>query len=102
MNFPERTQLNKIYNKAKFLKMSEMSTVARNEFSSNVERLLLANILRRDTINIEQGEKIKEIKVLEIILTNKNLSDNLIKEIDSTAPWIIYCLRKECLQLLYQ
>ena len=95
MNFPEKTQLNKIYNKAKFLKMSELSTVARNEFNANVDRLILANILRKDTLNIEPGENIKEIKVLEISLKDKNISDNLIKEIDSTAPRIIYCLRIE-------
>lgn len=82
--------------KAKFMKMAELSTISRNEFNSNVDRLILANILRKDTINIEAGDSVKEIDVLEFNLKKQALSDNLIKDIDSSVPkHIIYCLKFE-------
>lgn len=96
MNFPEKTILNRIMPKAKFMKMAELSTVSRNELNSNVDRLILANVLRKDTINVLPGENINEIDVLEFNLKKKSLSDNLIKDIDSSVPkHIIYCLRYE-------
>ncbi len=94
MNFSEKTQLNKIMSKSNFLKMVNLNTVAKNEFNAKVERLYLANILRKDTINIEPGNKIKEINILEIHIKDKYISDNLIKCIDSALPrYLVYCLR---------
>ena len=96
MNFPEKTTLNRIMPKAKFMKMAELSTISRNELNSNIDRIILANVLRRDTINIEHGENISEIDVLELTLKRKCVSDNLIKDIDSNVPkHIIYCLHYE-------
>ena len=96
MNFPEKTILNRIMPKAKFMKMAELTTISRNELNSNIDRIILANVLRKDTINIEQGENINEIDVLELTLKKKSVSDNLIKDIDSNIPkHIIYCLHYE-------
>lgn len=86
MNFPDKTKLHRIMDKAKFAKMSELSTIVRKEFQANVDRLVLANILRKDTINIESGKEIQEIDVLEISLKKKQFSDNLIKEIEVATP----------------
>ena len=86
MLFSEKTKLNKIMPKAKFIKLAELSTAVRNEFNNNVDRLRLANILRQDTINIPKGKTVVEINVFEFQLKEKIVSDNLIKEIDSTIP----------------
>lgn len=86
MLFSEKTKLNKIMPKAKFVKLAELSTTVRNEFNNNVDRLRLANILRQDTINIPKGKTVVEINVFEFQLKEKNVSDNLIKEIDSAIP----------------
>jgi len=94
MLFSEKTKLNKIMPKAKFMKFANLSSVGRNELQANIERLILANILRKDTINIEQGKAVKEINVFEFVLKEKKLSDNLIKEIDSNIPkYILFLLR---------
>ena len=61
MFFSEKTQLNKILPKAKFMKLAELSTPIRAEIQNNVERIILANILRQETINISSGENFKEI-----------------------------------------
>ena len=86
MLFSEKTQLNRIMPKAKFVKLAELSTTVRNEFNNNVERLRLANILRQDTTNIPKGKTVVEINVFEFQLKEKTVSDNLIKEIDSAIP----------------
>lgn len=86
MLFSEKTKLNKIMPKAKFIKLAELSTAVRNEFNNNVDRLRLANILRQDTINIPKGKTVVEINVFEFQIKEKTVSDNLIKEIDSAIP----------------
>ena len=86
MLFSEKTKLNKIMPKAKFIKLAELSTAVRNEFNNNVDRLRLANILRQDTTNIPKGKTVVEINVFEFQLKEKIVSDNLIKEIDSAIP----------------
>ena len=86
MLFSEKTKLNRIMPKAKFIKLAELSTTVRNEFNNNVDRLRLANILRQDTTNIPKGKTVVEINVFEFQLKEKNVSDNLIKEIDSVIP----------------
>lgn len=85
MLFPQKTQLNKILNKQQFCKLANLSPVSKNEINANAERILLANVLRKDTINIE-GNVVKEIDVFEIKLKDKKYSDNLIKDIDANIP----------------
>lgn len=82
--------------KARFMKLAELSTASRNELNENVERLIISNTLREDTLNIQKGTYVSEIDVFEILLRTKNLSDRLIKEIDSIIPKnIIYVLKNE-------
>lgn len=86
MLFSEKTQLNRIIPKAKFMKLAGLSTAIRKEFQNNVDRLILANILRKDTVNINPGKNVNEIDVFEFLLKEKTVSDNLIREIDSAIP----------------
>lgn len=86
MLFSEKTQLNRIMPKAKFMKLAELSTPVRAEFQNNVEKLILANILRQETTNISKGKNVQEIDVFEFLLKEKQLSNNLIKEIDVAIP----------------
>lgn len=86
MLFSEKTKLNKILPRAKFMKMIGLSTGARAELQNNVERLILANILNTSTTNFAKGKTVEEIDVLEFLLKTKEVSDKLIKEIDSSMP----------------
>lgn len=86
MLFSEKTKLNKILPRAKFMKMIGLSTSARAELQNNVERLILANILNTSTTNFAKGKTVEEIDVLEFLLKTKEVSDKLIKEIDSSMP----------------
>lgn len=86
MLFSEKSKLNKILPRAKFMKMIGLSTSARAELQNNVERLILANILNTSTTNFAKGKTVEEIDVLEFLLKTKEVSDKLIKEIDSSMP----------------
>ena len=68
------------------MKLAELSTPVRAEFQNNVERLILANILRQETTNISKGKNVQEIDVFEFLLKEKQVSNNLIKEIDVARP----------------
>lgn len=94
MLFGEKTQLNRIMPKAKFMKLAELSTPVRAEFQNNVERLILANILRQETTNISKGKNVQEIDVFEFLLKEKQVSNNLIKEIDVAIPKYILFIFK--------
>lgn len=96
MLFPEQTRVNKIMPKAKFMKLAELSTTVREEIQNNVERLIISNVLNEKTIHIAKGRDVVEIDVFEIQLKLRELSDKVIKEIDSALPRnIIYILRYE-------
>lgn len=96
MLLPTHTVVNKIMDKAKFMKFAELSTASRKEMSENVERLRMANTIKESTIHIEKGKNVVEISVFEIILKTKEFSDRLVKEIDSAIPKnIVYVLRYE-------
>ena len=94
MLFSEKTQLNRIMPKAKFMKLAELSTPVRAEFQNNVEKLILANILRQETTNISKGKNVQEIDVFEFLLKEKQSSNNLIKEIDVAIPKYILFIFK--------
>lgn len=96
MLLPAHTVVNKIMDKAKFMKFAELSTASRKEMSENVERLRMANTIKESTIHIEKGKNVVEINVFEIMLKTKEFSDRLVKEIDSAIPKnIVYVLRYE-------
>ena len=96
MLLPAHTVVNKIMDKAKFIKFAELSTASRKEMSENVERLRMANTIKESTIHIEKGKNVVEISVFEIMLKTKEFSDRLVKEIDSAIPKnIVYVLRYE-------
>lgn len=72
--------------KAKFMKLAGLSTNVRNELQNNVERLILANVLNKSTTNFAKGKDVEEIDVFEFLLKTKEVSNALVKEIDSSIP----------------
>ena len=86
MLFGEKTKLNRIMPKAKFMKLAGLSTNVRNELQNNVERLILANVLNKSTTNFAKGKDVEEIDVFEFLLKTKEVSNALVKEIDSSIP----------------
>lgn len=86
MLFGEKTKLNRIMPKAKFMKLAGLSTNVRNELQNNIERLILANVLNKSTTNFAKGKDVEEIDVFEFLLKTKEVSNALVKEIDSSIP----------------
>lgn len=101
MLFPEKTQLNKIIPKTKFIKLANLSNSSRIEMQNNVQRLILSNILRQDTLNVEKGKEVIEIDVFEFTLKKQLLSESLIKEVDENIlKHLLFILRKDSLAQL--
>lgn len=106
MLFGEKTKLNRVMPKAKFMKLAGLSTNVRNELQNNVERLILANILNKSTTNFAKGKEVEEIDVFEFLLKTKEVSNALIKEIDSSIPkhilFVFKCENKVQLTVSYK
>ena len=106
MLFGEKTKLNRIMPKAKFMKLAGLSTNVRNELQNNVERLILANVLNKSTTNFAKGKEVEEIDVFEFLLKTKEVSNALIKEIDSSIPkhilFVFKCENKVQLAVSYK
>ena len=106
MLFSEKTKLNRIMPKAKFMKLAGLSTNVRNELQNNVERLILANVLNKSTTNFAKGKEVEEIDVFEFLLKTKEVSNALIKEIDSSIPkhilFVFKCENKVQLAVSYK
>lgn len=106
MLFGEKTKLNRIMPKAKFMKLAGLSTNVRNELQNNVERLILANVLNKSTTNFAKGKEVEEIDVFEFLLKTKEVSNALVKEIDSSIPkhilFVFKCENKVQLAVSYK
>lgn len=85
LNFPETTVANRIIPKDAIYKHANVNTEIRQLFIEEIRRIKLANLLRKDTLNVEGGEYL-EINVFEISLETFHLDRRVIETIDSAIP----------------
>lgn len=62
-------------------------------FVEQIKLIYWRNKIASSTVNVAPGEKVTEIEVIEIKLTGKQLSENILKQIDKGIPYhIIFVL----------
>lgn len=81
MIFPKSTQVNKIMPKEAFYRNLELNPTIKNAFVSDIKRIVWANKLSHDTLNIEKGENVSEILVLNIELKSKAVNYKIFETI---------------------
>lgn len=81
MDFPKSTQVNKIMPKEAFYKNLKLNPTIKNAFVSDIKRIVWANKLSHDTLNIEKGENVSEILVLSIELKVKAVNYKIFETI---------------------
>lgn len=95
-NLPKTSVVNKVIPKVKFYEKTEANTKLKQLFVDDIEQIIWKNKLSKDTINLQEGSKVKEIEVFEINLKHKNLSKEILKTIDKFIPYhIVYILSFE-------
>ncbi len=93
LNLPPATCVNKKISKQKFYEHLEMTTALKRSFVEDVQAIHWRHKLAASTLNVAEGNTVKEIQVFEIALTNRELNEAVLKLIDKAIPYqIVYVL----------
>ncbi|MBP7874981.1 MAG: DUF4391 domain-containing protein [Bacteroidales bacterium] len=97
--FPPSTYFGKRMPKEKFYAHLEVPNSIKQSFVSEMEQIVWKYKLSPATINLESGEKVKEIALLEVMLKTQDFNKQLFQFIDrNISVYVIYLLRfkSEC------
>ena len=96
LNLPERTNYNKRIPKNKFYKEIGADKKLESKFINEVDYIVWKHKISEETTNIESTDDVQEIQVFEIYLKTKDLSKEVLENIDRVVPYpILYLLRYE-------
>lgn len=96
ITFPQSTYLGKRMPKEKFYSHLEVPNSIKQSFVNEIEQIVWQYKLSSTTINLEAGEKVKEIALLEVKLKTKDFDKQLFQFIDRNIPvYTVYLLRFE-------
>ena len=94
ITFPHSTYFGKRVPKEKFYAHLDVPNAVKQSFISEIEQIAWLYKLSSTTINLESGEKVKEIALLEVKLRTQDFNKQLFQFIDrNIAVYIIYLLR---------
>jgi len=88
-NLPEKTLINKKIPKNKFYEKLQADKSLKEKFVRQVDYILWKHKLSRHTVNISPTKEVEEIQVFEVHLKQKNLSREVLENIDRAVPYPI-------------
>ncbi|MDA8212324.1 MAG: DUF4391 domain-containing protein [Clostridia bacterium] len=88
-NLPERTLYNRRIPKNKLYEKLKANTKLKDLFVEQVDYVVWKNKLSKDTVNLEPTEEVQEIQVFEIHLKQRELSREILENIDKSIPYPI-------------
>lgn len=92
VKFPEYTKVGRIVAKENFY--GNIDTATKNLFQNDISRVIWEYKLAPNTINL-LAKKWQEIEVFRIILKNSEVSEKVLKAIDSAIPYpILFLIEK--------
>ena len=86
LKFPQSTIIDRLIPKAQFVKASSNPTAIRTLLAEEFEQIRLLYVLRPDTINVEEGNEVKEIDVFFFRCKEDRYSINPFCGIDDLIP----------------
>lgn len=89
LDFPQTTAFNKRIPKQKFYENLDVSPALRRVFVEQIRFIYWRNKLADSTLNIAPGQAVTEIEVLEIKLTQPQLDEAVLRQIDREIPYHI-------------
>lgn len=94
MDLPNSTNFNRFVPKEKFYSKTSINSKIRQSFTNEIERITWINKISPKTLNITSGEY-GELQVFEISLKTADISNALLKHIDTFIPYpILFILKK--------
>lgn len=90
--FPNSTQVDKRIPKQKFYENAKISALVKRAFVDQIKNIYWRNKLSKDTINVDEGETVKEIHLIELQLYTKDFDKAVLQVINSAIPYNIIFL----------
>ena len=88
-DFPKSTEFNKRIPKQKFYENIDVSPALKKVFVEQIKLIHWRNKLAESTLNIAPGQAVTEIEVIEIKLTQPQLDEAVLRQIDKEIPYHI-------------
>ena len=88
-NLPERSLFNRKIPKNKFYEKLKANTKLKDMFVDEIDYILWKYKLSKETVNLDSTEEVQEIQVFEIHLKQRELSDEILENIDKSIPYPI-------------
>ena len=89
LGFPQTTEFNKRIPKQKFYENLDVSPALKRVFEEQIKLIHWRNKLAESTLNIAPGQAGTEIEVIEIKLTQPQLDEAVLRQIDKEIPYHI-------------
>ena len=89
LGFPQTTEFNKRIPKQKFYENLDVSPALKRVFVEQIKLIHWRNKLAESTMNIAPGQAVTEIEVIEIKLTQPQLDEAVLRQIDKEIPYHI-------------
>lgn len=94
ITFPQTAYFGKRMPKEKFYAHLDVPNSIKRSFVSEIEQIVWQYKLSATTLNLEAGEKVKEIALLEVKLKTEDFNKQLFQFIDrNISVYIVYLLR---------
>lgn len=91
-NLPQSTEFNKRIPKQKFYDNLSVTPAIKRIFVEQIKTIHLANKIAATTVNVAEGEAVKEIEVFIVSLTKPELDEKVLHLIDKEIPYHILFL----------
>lgn len=93
LSLPQTTEFNKRIPKQKFYENMSVTPALKRVFVEQIKSVKWANKIATTTANLSEGEFVTEIEVFHIVVNQKSLDENVLKQMDRAIPYhIIYVL----------
>ncbi len=92
LGLPKSTEFNKRVPKQKFYEQIEITPALKRIFIDQIRTIYWRNKLAATTLNIAAGERVTEIEVFEVRLSERTLDEAVLKQIDKEIPYHILFL----------
>lgn len=92
LGLPKSTEFNRRIPKQKFYENIDISPILKRVFVDQIKIIYWRNKIAPATVNIAPGEKVTEIEVFEIKLTDKMQPEAVLRQIDKSIPYHIVFL----------
>ena len=89
LGFPQTTEFNKRIPQQKFYENLDVSPALKRVFVEQIKLIHWRNKLAESTLNIAPGQAVTEIEVIEIKLTQPQLDEAVLRQIDKEIPYHI-------------